>query len=68
MLVWTKIQQNCKYVMIMPLLANIFVKRNVRKKGHGWFCSLYIFFHNHHYQGGTGKSINKALISDNKQA
>ena len=25
----------CKYVLIMPLLAYIFVKRNVRKNGHG---------------------------------
>ena len=29
--------------------------------------SLYIFFHNHNYQGGTGKFTNKASILDNKQ-
>ena len=31
---------------------------------------MYIFFHNHNYQGGTvyiGKFIYKALILDNKQ-
>ena len=28
---------------------------------------LYIFFHNHNYQGGAGKFISKALILDNKQ-
>ena len=26
-----------------------------------------IFFYNHHYLGGTGKFIYKALILDNKQ-
>ena len=29
--------------------------------------SLYIFFHNHSYQGGTGKFIYKASILDSKQ-
>ena len=29
--------------------------------------SLYIFFHNHNYQGGTGKFIYKALTLDNKK-
>ena len=29
--------------------------------------SLYIFFHNHKYQGGTGNFIYKASILDNKQ-
>ena len=29
--------------------------------------SLYIFFHNHNYQGDTGKFIYKPLILDNKQ-
>ena len=28
---------------------------------------LYIFFHNHNYQGGSGKFIYKASILDNKQ-
>ena len=29
--------------------------------------SLYIFFHNHNYQEGTGKFIYKASILGNKQ-
>ena len=29
--------------------------------------SLYIFFHNHNYQGGTGEFIYKASILDNIQ-
>ena len=29
--------------------------------------SLYVFFHNHNYQGGTGKFIYNTLILYNKQ-
>ena len=28
---------------------------------------MYIFFHNHNYQGGTSEFIYKVLILDNKQ-
>ena len=50
----------CKYALITSLLAYIFVKRNVRKKGHG-HC---IFFQNHNYHR---EFVYKALILDNKQ-
>ena len=53
----------CKYVLIMPLLAYIFVKKCTQEGA--W--SLYIIFHNHNYQGGIGKFIYKALILGNKQ-
>ena len=55
----------CKYALITPLLAHIFVKRNVRKKGRG--CCALIFFCNYNYQGGTGEFIYKASIIGNTQ-
>ena len=53
----------CKYALIMPLLAYIFVKRNMQEGV--WL--LCIFFHNHNYQIDTGEFIYKALILGNKQ-
>ena len=53
----------CKYTLITPLLAYIFVKRNVTRGV--WL--LCIFFCNNKYQGGTFKFIYKALVIGNKQ-
>ena len=37
-------------------------------KGHGHFGMVMVTgFHNHNYQGGTGKFIYKASILENKQ-
>ena len=49
----------CKYVLITPLLAYIFVKRNIWKRG--------VVIAHFHPQGGTGKFIYKASILNNKQ-
>ena len=51
----------CKYALITPLLAYIFVKRNVRKKG---VVALQFLLQS---QGGTGEFMYKALILGNKQ-
>ena len=55
--------RKCKQVLIKFLPVNIFVKAKYARGA--W--SLYIFFHNHNYLGGTGKFIYKASILDNKQ-
>ena len=54
----------CKYMLLTLILAYFPVKRNIRKKGRDE-CTL-LFFHNHTYQGGTGKFIYKALTLDNR--
>ena len=53
----------CRYVLITSLLAYIFVEKHMQEGA--W--SMYIFFHNHSYQGDTGKFIYKASMLDNKQ-
>ena len=59
MLLWTKSnRRTCKLMLITPHVAYIFVKRNVRKKGHG-SCAL---FHNHNYQGATGNLSTKLNV------
>ena len=50
-----------KYALITSLLAYIFVKRNVHKKGCG--CCAFLL----QSQGGTGEFMYKALILGNKQ-
>ena len=55
----------CKHALITPLPScKHFCKKKHMQEG-VWL--LYIFFHNHSCQGGTGKFIYKASILDSKQ-
>ena len=53
----------CKYASITPLLTYCFVKEMYRRRS----MVAVILFHNHNYQGSTGKFIYRASILDNKQ-
>ena len=65
MLLWTNIKQKNLQICIDHAPSCIhFCKKKCTEEG-VWL--LYIFFHNHNYQGCTGKFIYKALILDNKQ-
>ena len=61
---WTKIKQNLQIFVNHAPSCIHFCKKKCTQEGE-W--SLYIFFHNHNYQGGIGKFIYRALMLDNKQ-
>ena len=65
MLLWTKIKQKNLQICIDHAPSCVHFGKKKRTQKGVW--SLYIFFHNHNYQEGTGKFNYKASILDNKQ-
>ena len=68
MLLWTKIKQKnlqmcIDHMIIDPSCIHFCIKKHTLLGA--WL--LYVFFHNHNYQGGTRKFIYKVLVLDNKQ-
>ena len=62
MLLWTKIKQKNLEICVYKAPSCVHSCKKHMQEG-VWL--LYIFFHYHNYQGGTGK--HKTLILDNKQ-
>ena len=64
-LLWTKIKQKNLQICIYHAPYCVHFCKNKHMQEGAW--SLYIFFHSHNYQGGTGKLIYKTLILDHKR-